>query len=236
MSINIVWTNTRHASSIAGMWKINDLISHETQRRSGGNLWSTKWRSSFLWLTYKLQHNLRIQNKYYTSITMSMPSSAQGSFRGSLLETTLMSLPSTLIVSLSTIFTSALKVPSIESYFNKWDAYICNCKLTSQKFDNFNDLQPTDNRILGICYFTHILDTTTVINHNDIKWRILPAMPAPEEVSADTSKTINCHLQFGHYFSLNRGWSCRLWKYKINLSRLKYGEYTKGTKCHISLH
>lgn len=53
---------------------------------------------------------------------MSMPSSAHGSLRGSLLETTLMSLPSTLIVSLSTIFTSALKVPSMESYLSKWDA------------------------------------------------------------------------------------------------------------------
>lgn len=54
---------------------------------------------------------------------MSMPSSAHGSLRGSLFETTLMSLPSTLIVSLSTIFTSALKVPSMESYLSKWDAY-----------------------------------------------------------------------------------------------------------------
>lgn len=56
-------------------------------------------------------------------MTMSMPSSAHGSLRGSLFETTLMSLPSTLIVSLSTIFTSALKVPSMESYLSKWDAY-----------------------------------------------------------------------------------------------------------------
>lgn len=54
---------------------------------------------------------------------MSMPRSAHGSLRGSLFETTLMSLPSTLIVSLSTIFTSALKVPSMESYLSKWDAY-----------------------------------------------------------------------------------------------------------------
>ena len=53
------------------------------------------------------------------SMTMSIPSSAHGSLRGSLLETTWMFLPSTLMVSLSTIFTSALKVPSIESYLSR---------------------------------------------------------------------------------------------------------------------
>uniref|UniRef100_A0A7C9DU98 Uncharacterized protein n=1 Tax=Opuntia streptacantha TaxID=393608 RepID=A0A7C9DU98_OPUST len=58
------------------------------------------------------------------SMTMSIPSSAHGSLRGSLLETTLISLPSTLMVSLSTIFTSALKVPKIESYFSKCDAFL----------------------------------------------------------------------------------------------------------------
>ncbi|KAF6145649.1 hypothetical protein GIB67_018755 [Kingdonia uniflora] len=53
------------------------------------------------------------------SITMLIPISAHGSLRGSLLETTLMGLPSTLIVSLSTILTSTLKVPSMESYLRR---------------------------------------------------------------------------------------------------------------------
>lgn len=56
---------------------------------------------------------------------MSIPISVHGSLRGSLLETTLICFPSTEMVSLSTIFTSALNVPSIESYFNKWDACMC---------------------------------------------------------------------------------------------------------------
>nr|AFK38236.1 unknown [Medicago truncatula] len=55
---------------------------------------------------------------------MSIPSSAQGSLRGSLLETTRMGLPSTVIVPLFSIFTSALNVPSIESYFNKCEAFL----------------------------------------------------------------------------------------------------------------
>jgi hypothetical protein len=50
---------------------------------------------------------------------MSMPISAHGSLSGSLLETTLMGLPSTLMVVSSTIWTSALKVPSIESYLRR---------------------------------------------------------------------------------------------------------------------
>uniref|UniRef100_A0A7C8ZUN5 Uncharacterized protein n=1 Tax=Opuntia streptacantha TaxID=393608 RepID=A0A7C8ZUN5_OPUST len=58
------------------------------------------------------------------SMTMSIPSSAQGSWRGSLLDTTLISLPSTLMVSLSTILTSALKVPRIESYLSKCAAFL----------------------------------------------------------------------------------------------------------------
>jgi hypothetical protein len=40
----------------------------------------------------------------------------------------LMGLPSTVMVSLFSIFTSALKVPSIESYFNKCEAWICETR------------------------------------------------------------------------------------------------------------
>lgn len=51
---------------------------------------------------------------------------------------------------------------------------------------------------------THILHTSTVINDNDIEGRILPPVPAPEEVPSNATKPVDRHLQFGHCLSLDR--------------------------------
>lgn len=126
-----------------------------------------------------------------------MPSSAHGSLRGSLLETTLMSLPSTLIVSLSTIFTSALKVPSMESYLSKWDA--CNFINVKNVFHKKRSQSLLE---------TYILDTTTVIKHNNFERRVLATMPTPEEVPTNPSEPVNRNLQFGHCLSSNRSGCC----------------------------
>ena len=56
------------------------------------------------------------------SMTIWTPSSFQGSFRGSRLDTISMDLPSMEMWVSSTIFTSASKVPRMESYFTRWDA------------------------------------------------------------------------------------------------------------------
>mmetsp|Transcript_4810 Transcript_4810/g.30513 ORF Transcript_4810/g.30513 Transcript_4810/m.30513 type:complete len:261 (+) Transcript_4810:4479-5261(+) len=56
------------------------------------------------------------------SITKSILRSAHGSLRGSLLDTISMTFPSTEMWESSTIFTSALKVPSMESYLSRWEA------------------------------------------------------------------------------------------------------------------
>lgn len=143
---------------------------------------------------------------------MSIPISAQGSWSGSLLETTLICFPSTLMVSLSTILTSALKVPSIESYFSKCDACNFNVNEAVNFFYFWTGCQV--DWISSIANIkdprTHILNTTTVIDNNNFKWRVLASMPATKEIPANASKTIDCYLQFGNCFSSNRGWSWSL--------------------------
>lgn len=108
-------------------------------------------------------------DKDYTSITMSIPISAQGSWRGSLLETTLMFFPSTLMVSLSTILTSALKVPSIESYFSKCDACAFNENEPVKTFyfctGSEVDWISEDSKYKDP--HTHILNTATVVDNNN---------------------------------------------------------------------
>nr|GMD37702.1 Uncharacterised protein [Ipomoea batatas] len=45
-----------------------------------------------------------------------------------------------------------------------------------------------------------LLDTSGVVDGNDVKGRILPSMPAPQEVPSNSSESINGHLQLSlHY-------------------------------------
>lgn len=46
-----------------------------------------------------------------------------------------------------------------------------------------------------------LLDTTSVVESDDVKRGILPSMPASQEVPSNSSKTINCHLQLGLDYS-----------------------------------
>ena len=62
----------------------------------------------------------RLMKTPVPSMTRSTPISPQGNFVGSRLDTTLISLPSTLICSSSMVFTSALKTPRMVSYFRRW--------------------------------------------------------------------------------------------------------------------
>lgn len=152
-----------------------------------------------------------------TSITMSMPSSAHGSFRGSRLETTMIGLPSTLMVPLSTIFTSALKIPSIESYLRRWDAYksekiiISHASMQSIIFISWWFACGASTKLevqrQASSWTTYILNTAAVIDDDDIKWRVLSSMPAAEEVPTDPSKTIDSHFQLGNCLPTDRAGS-----------------------------
>lgn len=46
-----------------------------------------------------------------------------------------------------------------------------------------------------------LLDTARVIDGNDIKGRVLPAMPAPQEIPSNSSKSIDGYLQFRLHYS-----------------------------------
>lgn len=118
---------------------------------------------------------------------MSIPSSAHGSFRGSLLETTLMGLPSTLMVSLSTIFTSALNVPSIESYFSKCEAcvFLQINTVESTNLDHENHGNSFGKFRVLLTFFTPPLSLTTITSRGESfrpcqhRRKFLPMRPNP---------------------------------------------------------
>mmetsp|Transcript_303 Transcript_303/g.760 ORF Transcript_303/g.760 Transcript_303/m.760 type:complete len:220 (+) Transcript_303:1082-1741(+) len=80
------------------------------------------------------------------SITRSMSMAFQGSWVGSREDTTLMFLPFTAMVESSTTFTSALKVPRVESYFSRWLACFTPPESLMATTSSRESLRPSQQR------------------------------------------------------------------------------------------
>lgn len=57
---------------------------------------------------------------------------------------------------------------------------------------------------------TYVLDATTVVDDDNVEGGILPAVPAPEEVTTDASEAIDGHLELGHRLPSVDGRPCTL--------------------------